>query len=140
MNRNQYRNHEFGLSNSHQALDRYSAPTKTQMSKHLQGVLRNKRTNQLSAQTPEELEQERMEGAANSALRENPLPTDNQVKAIWQQQIEKAKMTSGQRAEAELLKSQDHIERFAGLVQERYAISREDASRQVVSFLRRRHS
>lgn len=134
------RSHEFGLSNTHQPLDRHSTPKKSQLSKRLQSILRDKSSNHLSEQTPEELEQEGRDGLQDSPLREHSLPTENQVKAIWQQQIEKAKMVRGRLTEDELLKSQSQIDRLAGLVQERYAISRADADKQVAAFLRRRHS
>ena len=133
--------HEFVLSNTHQPLDRHSAPKRIQLSKRLQSIMRDKRGSHLSEQTPEELEQERRDGVQESPLFEYSLPTDNQVKAIWQQQIGKAKMASGRLAtEGDLLKHQDQIERLAGLVQERYAISRADANKQVAAFLRKRHS
>jgi len=134
------RTHEFGLSNTHQPLDRHSTPKKSDVSKRLHSILRDKRSNHLSEQTPEELEQERREGLQDNPLREHSLPTENQVKAIWQQQIGKAKMVSGRLTEDELLKSQSQIDRLAGLVQERYAIPRAEADKQVAAFLRKRHS
>jgi|GEM_PF-852375 len=129
------RSHEFGLSNTHQPLDRFSTPKKSQLSKRLQSILRDKRGSHLSEQTAYELEQERRE-----SLHEHPLPTESQVKAIWQQQIGKAKMVSGRLTEDELLKNPSQIDRLAGLVQERYAIPRAEADKQVAAFLRRRHS
>lgn len=134
------RSHEFGLSNTHQPMDRHSTPKKSEVSKRLQSIMRDKRSNHLSEQTPAELEQERREGLQENLLREHSLPTENQVKAIWQQQIGKAKMVSGRLTEDELLKSQSQIDRLAGLVQERYAIPRAEADKQVAAFLRKRHS
>jgi uncharacterized protein YjbJ (UPF0337 family) len=134
------RSDEFDLSSTHQPLDRQSTPKKSQLSKRLQSILRDKRGNHLSEQTPEELAQEHREGLRDNPLHEHSVPTESQVKAIWQQQIGKAKMVSGRLTEDELLKNPSQIDRLAGLVQERYAIPRAEADKQVAAFLRRRHS
>ncbi|GGY71988.1 hypothetical protein GCM10011613_16130 [Cellvibrio zantedeschiae] len=134
------RSHEFGLTNTHQPMDRHSSPKRSQVTRRMQSILHDKRSVQLSEQTPEELEQARREGDLDAPLREHSLPSDSQVKAIWQEQIEKAKMVRGRLTEDDLLKSQGQIERLSGLVQERYAISRAEADKQVAAFLRKRHS
>ncbi|RYZ88324.1 MAG: hypothetical protein EOO68_26610 [Moraxellaceae bacterium] len=130
--------HEFDANEARQTLDRQTTSKKSYLDKHK--LLRDKRSNQLSAQTPEELEQDRREGLLENTTREHSLPTESQVKAIWQQQIGKAKMVSGRLTEDELLKNPSQIDRLAGLVQERYAIPRAEADKQVAVFLRRRHS
>jgi uncharacterized protein YjbJ (UPF0337 family) len=134
------KSHEPEWGDKHLSHDLQSTAEKSQLSKRMQSILRNKRGNQLSEQTPEELAQERRDGRQEKPLQEHSLPTENQVKAIWQQQIGKAKMVSGRLTEDELLKSQSQIDRLAGLVQERYAIPRAEADKQVAAFLRRRHS
>lgn len=72
--------------------------------------------------------------------REPSLPSVNQLKAIWKEQVDKARMVSGKLTEDEMLKGEGYIERLSGLVQERYAISRAEADKQVSAFLRKRHS
>lgn len=132
------RNHE--LTGTHHPLDRHSAPKRSHVSKHMHNVLCDRRNSFLSEQTFEEIEEARREADRDAPLRERAMPSDIQVKAIWQQQIGKAKMISGQVIEDDLLKNQGQIDRFAGLVQERYAIPRAEAEKQVAAFLRKRHS
>jgi len=56
------------------------------------------------------------------------------LKAKWQQQVGAAKVLWGKLTEDELLKIEGHEQKLAGLVQERYAITVEDAQEQVKSF------
>jgi uncharacterized protein YjbJ (UPF0337 family) len=52
----------------------------------------------------------------------------------WKQQIGAAKVTWGQLTDDELLKIEGRAEKLVGLVEERYAISRDAAQNQVNSF------
>ncbi len=63
------------------------------------------------------------------------LPSADELKGKWQQQVAAAKIAWGKLTEDELLESQGHTEKLAGLVQERYAVSRDAADQQVKSFL-----
>jgi uncharacterized protein YjbJ (UPF0337 family) len=63
------------------------------------------------------------------------LLSGEQIQAKWQQQVGSAKIAWGKLTEDELLKSEGHAQRLAGLVQERYAVTRDEADRQVKSFL-----
>ncbi|WP_353115380.1 CsbD family protein [Nitratidesulfovibrio sp.] len=63
------------------------------------------------------------------------LPGMDEIKAKWQQQIGAAKVAWGELTDDELLQSEGHAQKLAGLVQERYAISREEAEKQVQRFL-----
>lgn len=130
------RSHEFGLTNVHQPLDRHFSPKRSHVTKHMHSIWRDKRTPYLSEQGSDfdfDFDD------ADAPLREQSI-SENQVKAIWQQEISKARMSKGKVIEDELLKSQGLIERLAGLVQERYAVSRTEAEKHVAAFLRRRHS
>ena len=63
------------------------------------------------------------------------LPSADELKGKWKQQVGAAKIAWGKLTEDELLESQGHTEKLAGLVQERYAVSRDEADQQVKSFL-----
>ena len=62
------------------------------------------------------------------------MPTTDQIKGKWKQQVGAAKIVWGKLTEDELLKLEGHEQKLAGLVQERYAVTREEASRQVKDF------
>ncbi len=62
------------------------------------------------------------------------LPSVDQMKGKWKQQIGAAKIAWGQLTEDELLQVEGRKEKLVGLVQERYAISRDVADRQVKAF------
>lgn len=62
------------------------------------------------------------------------LPSADQIKGVWKQQIGAAKIAWGKLTEDELLKLEGHEQKLAGLVQERYAITRDEAEKQVKSF------
>ena len=55
--------------------------------------------------------------------------------ATWKQQVGSAKVTWGKLTNDELLQSEGHADKLAGLVQERYAISLEEANNQVKQFI-----
>jgi uncharacterized protein YjbJ (UPF0337 family) len=62
------------------------------------------------------------------------LPSVDEVKGKWKQQIGAAKIAWGKLTEDELLRLEGHQQKLAGLVQERYAITRDEADKQVKSF------
>lgn len=59
----------------------------------------------------------------------------DEIKGKWKQQIGGAKIAWGKLTEDELLKSEGHAQKLAGLVQERYGITRDEADTQVEKFL-----
>jgi uncharacterized protein YjbJ (UPF0337 family) len=61
-------------------------------------------------------------------------------KGKWQQQVGAAKVTWGKLTDDELLKIEGHEQKLAGLIQERYAISREVAEEQVKDFFKKQKS
>lgn len=63
------------------------------------------------------------------------LPSADEIKGKWKQQIGSAKMAWGKLTEDELLKSEGHEQKLAGLIQERYAITRDEADKQIKSFI-----
>jgi uncharacterized protein YjbJ (UPF0337 family) len=63
------------------------------------------------------------------------IPSVDELKGKWKQHVGATKIAWGNLTEDELLKSEGHEQRLSGLVQERYAISREEADKQVKSFL-----
>lgn len=58
------------------------------------------------------------------------------LKGKWKQQVGAAKIAWGKLTEDELLQSEGHQQKLAGLVQERYAISRDAAEEQVNNFIK----
>jgi len=58
----------------------------------------------------------------------------DEIKGIWKQQAGSAKIIWGKLTEDELLKSEGHAQKIAGLVQERYAVTRDEAEKQVKDF------
>jgi len=56
----------------------------------------------------------------------------------WKQQVGAAKIAWGKLSEDELLKLEGHRDKLAGLIQERYAITRDEAERQVERFFTNR--
>lgn len=60
--------------------------------------------------------------------------------AKWQQQVGAARTTWGKLTEDELVKSGGHEQKLASLVQGRYAISHDEASRQVKKFIASSHA
>ena len=63
------------------------------------------------------------------------MPTADEIKGKWKQHVGAAKVMWGKLTDDELLTSEGHIEKLAGLVQERYAITREAADKQVKEFI-----
>jgi len=62
------------------------------------------------------------------------LPSVEELKGKWKQQVGSAKVVWGKLTEDELLESEGHAEKLAGLVKERYAITHAEAEKQVKSF------
>jgi uncharacterized protein YjbJ (UPF0337 family) len=62
------------------------------------------------------------------------IPSTDQLKGIWKQQVGGVKLAWGKLTEDEILKSEGRAEKLAGLVQERYAITRDEADKQVKKF------
>jgi uncharacterized protein YjbJ (UPF0337 family) len=62
------------------------------------------------------------------------MPSVDELKGKWQQQVGAAKVAWGKLTDDELLKSEGHEQKLAGLVQERYAITRDAADAQVKKF------
>lgn len=63
------------------------------------------------------------------------MPSSDELKGKWKQQVGAAKTAWGKLTEDELLQSEGHQQKLAGLVQERYAITREEAEKQVNDFI-----
>jgi uncharacterized protein YjbJ (UPF0337 family) len=62
-------------------------------------------------------------------------PTADARAGKWQRHVGSARIVWARLTDEELLQSEGQAERLAGLVQERYAISRETADRKVRNFL-----
>jgi uncharacterized protein YjbJ (UPF0337 family) len=63
------------------------------------------------------------------------LPSADELKGKWKQQVGAAKLAWGKLTEDELLQAEGRQDKLAGLIQERYAIAREEAEKQVKEFL-----
>jgi len=59
----------------------------------------------------------------------------DEMKGKWKQQIGAAKVAWGKLTDDELMKTEGHSQKLAGLVQERYAITRDEADKQVEKFM-----
>lgn len=62
------------------------------------------------------------------------LPSMDEIKGDWKQKVGAAKIAWGKLTEDEILQSEGQAQRLAGIVQERYAITRDEAEKQVKSF------
>lgn len=62
------------------------------------------------------------------------MPSSDEIKGMWKQKVGAAKIAWGKLTEDELLRLEGHQQKLAGLVQERYAISRDEADKQVKDF------
>jgi len=60
--------------------------------------------------------------------------SDTRINGQWKQQVGAAKVAWGKLTDDELLKIEGHAEKLVGLVQERYAITRDAAQLQVNNF------
>lgn len=68
------------------------------------------------------------------------LPSGDELKGKWKQQVGAAKIAWGKLTEDELMKVEGHEQKLVGLVQERYAITRDEADRQVKGFFEKNKS
>ncbi|TJY61176.1 CsbD family protein [Sinimarinibacterium sp. CAU 1509] len=57
-----------------------------------------------------------------------------QTTGAWKQQMGAAKVTWGKLTDDELLQTEGHVQKLVGLVQERYAITRDEAAAQINGF------
>lgn len=62
------------------------------------------------------------------------LPSADELKGKWKQQVGAAKVAWGKLTDDEILQTEGHVEKLAGLVQERYAVESAEAARQVKEF------
>jgi uncharacterized protein YjbJ (UPF0337 family) len=62
------------------------------------------------------------------------MPSTDVLKGKWRQQLGAAKLTWGKLTDDELMKLEGHAEKLTGLIQERYALTRDAAARQVKNF------
>jgi uncharacterized protein YjbJ (UPF0337 family) len=62
------------------------------------------------------------------------VPSVDAMKGKWKQHVGAAKLAWGKLTEDELLKMEGRQEKLAGAVQERYAITRDEADKQVKDF------
>ncbi|WP_409525392.1 CsbD family protein [Nitrincola sp. MINF-07-Sa-05] len=58
------------------------------------------------------------------------------MKGKWKQQVGAAKIAWGKLTDDEILQSEGQLEKLSGLVQERYAVTRDNADKQVQDFLK----
>ncbi|WP_273207580.1 CsbD family protein [Marinobacter subterrani] len=58
----------------------------------------------------------------------------DEMKGKWKQQVGKAKLAWGDLTEDELLAAEGRQDKLTGLIQERYAVTREEAEKQVKEF------
>jgi uncharacterized protein YjbJ (UPF0337 family) len=71
---------------------------------------------------------------ASRIARARALPSSTELKGRWKQQLGAAKIAWGKLTEDELLKIAGHQQKLSGLIQQRYAITRDEALRQVRAF------
>ena len=65
------------------------------------------------------------------------VPSVNQIQGLWKQQVGAAKTAWAKLTDDELLGLEGHWQKLAGLIQERYAVSRAEADAQVARFFQR---
>jgi len=70
-----------------------------------------------------------------SQQQQQSMPTSiTEAKGVWKQRVGAAKITWGKLTDDELLQTEGHMQKLAGLVQERYAITRDEATTQIKAF------
>lgn len=62
------------------------------------------------------------------------LPSVSEVQGKWKQHVGAAKIAWGKLTDDELLKVEGQQQKLSGLVQERYAVTRDEAEKQVKDF------
>jgi uncharacterized protein YjbJ (UPF0337 family) len=75
-----------------------------------------------------------VKAAPQRVTRTAALPSSTELKGRWKQRIGAAKITWGKLTEDELLQLEGHQQKLSGLIQQRYAITREEAVKQVRAF------
>lgn len=89
-------------------------------------------------QLPQSQEQKARKISTDEKQKDMSTLSVDQLKARWKRQVGSAKIAWGKLTENELLESEGHLEKLTGLVQERYAISLEEATRRVNNFFEAR--
>lgn len=74
-----------------------------------------------------------------SPPKHTPLPSMEALRGKWQQYVGAARIAWGELGEDELLKLEGHTEKLAGLIHERYSVSRNEAELQVQRFFAKHH-
>ncbi len=65
------------------------------------------------------------------------IPSVEEIKGKWKQQVGAAKIAWGKLTDDELLETEGHAQKLTGLVQERYAMSHDAAEKQVNEFIKK---
>jgi uncharacterized protein YjbJ (UPF0337 family) len=73
-------------------------------------------------------------GAEEVRMSKPIMPNVDEMKGKWKQHVGSAKIAWGKLTEDELLKIEGHQDKLAGAIQERYAVTRDEADRQVKEF------
>jgi uncharacterized protein YjbJ (UPF0337 family) len=79
-------------------------------------------------------------GTARRVLSSRALPSSTELKGRWKRRIGAAKIAWGKLTEDELLQIEGHEQKLSGLIQQRYAITRDEALRQVKAFFSKHRS
>jgi uncharacterized protein YjbJ (UPF0337 family) len=74
-------------------------------------------------------------GSSSTSSTSHHLPSADELKGKWKSYVGEAKVLWGKLTDDELLQTEGHLQKLAGLVQQRYAITREAAEKQVHDFL-----
>ena len=70
-----------------------------------------------------------------SQQQQQAIPTSiDEANGAWKQRVGVAKVTWGKLTDDELLQTEGHMDKLSGLVQERYAITRDEAVAQIKTF------
>jgi len=88
---------------------------------------------------PQPLQQPETQPQDEPQQQPQSMPSVNEVKGKWKQHVGSAKIAWGKLTEDELLESEGHAQKLAGLVQERYALSIDEANQQVNKFIEQHH-
>jgi len=70
-------------------------------------------------------------------MSKSSIPSVDEIKGKWKQHIGKAKIAWGKLTEDELLTVEGRQDKLAGAIQERYAVTRDEADRQVKDFFKK---
>lgn len=75
----------------------------------------------------------------DSPIKQHSMPSVESLKGKWQQYVGAAKVAWGEITEDELLQLEGQTEKLAGLIHERYSVTREEADSQVKRFFAKHH-